>query len=76
MQDMLFDIYVALKEIALLNVFPVAASDLPSAGQFDVEVVITSSDDAISMLPYAQQLVQAAEESGLFLFADTDLRSI
>jgi multidrug efflux pump len=26
------------------------------------------------MLPYAQQLVQAAEESGLFLFADTDLR--
>ncbi len=73
-QDMLFDIYAALKEIALLNVFPVAASDLPSAGQFDVEVVITSSDDAISMLPYAQQLVQAAEESGLFLFADTDLR--
>ena len=42
--------------------------------EFDVEVVITSSDDAISMLPYAQQLVQAAEESGLFLFADTDLR--
>jgi len=73
-QEMLFDIYGALKEIALLNVFPVAASDLPSAGQFDVEVVITSADDAATMLPYAKKLVRAAEESGLFLFADTDLR--
>jgi multidrug efflux pump len=73
-QDMLFDIYGALKEIVSLNVFPVAASDLPSAGQFDVEVVITSADDAATMLPYAKKLVRAAEESGLFLFADTDLR--
>ncbi|MEK9808736.1 MAG: efflux RND transporter permease subunit, partial [Halieaceae bacterium] len=73
-QDMLFDIYGALKEIASLNVFPVAASDLPSAGQFDVEVVITSSDDAATMLPHATALVKAVEESGLFLFADTDLR--
>ncbi|NCZ62425.1 MAG: efflux RND transporter permease subunit, partial [Cellvibrionales bacterium] len=40
----------------------------------DVEVVITSADDAATMLPYAKKLVRAAEESGLFLFADTDLR--
>ena len=26
------------------------------------------------MLPHAQALLQAAQESGLFLFADTDLR--
>ena len=66
--------YGALQEIPSLSVFPVADSDLPSPGQFDVEVAIASSDDAQTMLPYAQALVRAAKESGLFLFADTDLR--
>ena len=73
-QDMLFSMYGALQEIPSLSVFPVADSDLPSPGQFDVEVAIASSDDAQTMLPYAQALVRAAKESGLFLFADTDLR--
>ncbi len=73
-QNMLFPMYDALQEIPSLNAFPVAGSDLPAAGQFDVEVAIASSDDARTMLPYAQALVKAARESGLFLFADTDLR--
>jgi len=73
-QDMIFSIYGALKQIPSLNVFPIAGSDLPAAGQFDVEVAITSSDDAATMLGYAEQLVSAAEESGMFMFADTDLR--
>lgn len=73
-QDMLFSMYGALQEIPSLNAFPVADSGLPSAGQFDVEVAIASSDDAQTMLPYAQALVRAAKESGLFLFAETDLR--
>ena len=73
-QEMIFGVYGALKQIPSLNVFPIAGSDLPSAGQFDVEVAITSSDDAATMLGYANQLVSAAEESGMFMFADTDLR--
>lgn len=73
-QDMLFSMYGALQEIPSLNAFPVADSDLPSAGQFDVEVAIASSDNAQTMLPYAKALVRAAKESGLFLFVDTDLR--
>jgi len=74
LQDRVFEMYDDLKQIAPLNVFPIMDSSLPSAGQFDVEVVISSSDDAATMLPYAKQLVAAAQDSGLFLFADTDLR--
>lgn len=73
-QDRIFELYDALKEIPGLSVFAVNGSSLPSAGQFDVEVVVNSSDDAATMLPYAKALVTAAEESGLFMFADTDLR--
>ncbi|MCH1491352.1 MAG: efflux RND transporter permease subunit [Luminiphilus sp.] len=74
LQDMLFEMYSSLQNIPSLNAFPVSSSDLPAAGQFDVEVAIASSDDARTMLPHAQALLQAAKESGLFLFADTDLR--
>ncbi len=74
LQDRIFELYGALKEIPGLSVFAINDSSLPSAGQFDVEVVVNSSDDAATMLPYAKALVSAAEESGLFMFADTDLR--
>lgn len=73
-QEMIAQMYGALGEIASLDVFPIADSSLPSAGQFDVEVVITSADDAPTMLPHALALVEAAKASGMFLFADTDLR--
>lgn len=74
LQDRVFTLYDDLKQIPSLSVFPILDSSLPSAGQFDVEVAISSSDDAATMLGYAQQLVTAAEESGMFMFADTDLR--
>ena len=73
-QDKLFEMYDMLKQIPSLSVFPIADASLPSAGQFDVEVAITGPDDAATMLGYAQQLVSAAEQSGMFLFADTNLR--
>ncbi len=72
--DMMLGIYGELKAIATVNAFPVAESGLPTAGQFDVELVVTASDSPENMLIYAEQLVSAAEQSGMFLFADTDLR--
>ncbi len=47
---------------------------LPGAGQYDVELVVTSTDEGPEMAPYAGQLVGAAFGSGKFLFADTDLK--
>jgi len=72
--DIIFKAYEKLKSIPGINVFPVPEASLPSAGQFDVEVSITASKSAREMLPYAQALVAAAQNSGLFLYADTDLR--
>lgn len=66
--------FAALSQVAGLTTFPVLPSALPSAGRYDMEVVVMSSDSALEMLPYAQQLVAAARASGVFLFTDTDLR--
>jgi len=66
--------FAALSQVAGLTTFPVLPSALPSAGRYDMEVVVMSSDSAREMLPYAQQLVAAARASGVFLFTDTDLR--
>jgi multidrug efflux pump len=63
-----------LSQIAGLTTFPVLPSALPSAGRFDVELVVISPHRAQTMLPYARQLVGAAFGSGVFMFADTDLR--
>ncbi|MCZ6460248.1 MAG: efflux RND transporter permease subunit, partial [Gammaproteobacteria bacterium] len=66
--------FAALSQVAGLTTFPILPSALPSAGRYDMEVVVMSSDSALEMLPYAQQLVAAARASGVFLFTDTDLR--
>jgi multidrug efflux pump len=74
MQALQFEAYQMLKKLAKVNAFAVSESPLPTAGQFDVELAITSPDSARDMLPYALALVSAAQDSGLFMFADTDLR--
>ncbi|MEE4203668.1 MAG: efflux RND transporter permease subunit [Halieaceae bacterium] len=73
-EDMLFGIYGDLQSIPSVSAFPATESGLPTAGQFDVELVITASESPEEMLGYANQIVKAAEQSGMFLFADTDLR--
>ena len=64
----------ALSHVSGLTTFPILPSALPSAGRFDMEFVVMSSDTALEMLPYAQKLVNAARGSGVFMFTDTDLR--
>ena len=57
-----------------LEAFPVLPSALPTAGRFDVELVVMSGETPVDMLPHARALVDAAMATGLFLYADTDLR--
>ena len=57
-----------------LEAFPILPSALPTSGNFDVELVVMSGDEAIEMLPHARALVDAAMATGMFLYADTDLR--
>lgn len=66
--------FVGLSGIPSLKVFPVLPPPLPSAGNFDVELVVMGPDTPEQMLPYARELVGAAMASGQFMFADTELK--
>ena len=73
-QEMLPMAFGELSEVTGLTAFPMLPSALPSAGRFDMEFVVLSSDSAAEMLPYADRLMDRARETGIFLFVDTDLR--
>ncbi len=72
--DITFDANIRLLQIPEIRAFAIQPKPLPGAGQFGVELVITSADDAAEMAPYAGQLVGEAFASGMFMFADTDLK--
>jgi len=71
--EMLPEVTAQLSSITGLRVFPSLSSSLPSPGQSDVEMVVQSTDSYENMAAYAQQLVQAAQQSGQFLYANTNL---
>ena len=73
-QMMLPEIRNELAEVASVRAFPATNPALPTAGRFDVEVVVTASDSAEQMRPYALALVEKAQRSGLFLYFDTSLK--
>lgn len=68
------EIFGKLAMIPEVRAFPGLPPPLPGAGQFDVELMVTSTDSAERMAEYAGRLVGAAFGSGKFLYADTDLQ--
>jgi multidrug efflux pump len=66
--------YMRVAQIAGIRAFPILPPPLPGAGQFDVEMVVTSSAQPEEMLEISNALVGAAFGSGKFLFADSDLK--
>ncbi len=73
-QDLVPQAYQSLSAITGLNVMPMLPPALPSAGNFDIELVVKSPDSLVDMQPYAQKMVEAANASGHFIFAQTDLK--
>ena len=71
--ELLPQLFGELSQISGIKVLPVLFPALPTAGNFDVELVVQSQDDYETMQGYAQQLIGAAYQSGLFMFVDTDL---
>ena len=67
-------IYMNLVGNPGLDSLPILPPSLPTAGQFDVELVVKSPDSYEVMKGYMDQLVGTAFTSGQFLFADTDLK--
>ena len=57
-----------------LRVFPILSPPLPTAGQFEVELVVQSTESPKEMKAYANKLMAAGYQSGQFMFLNTDLQ--
>jgi multidrug efflux pump len=68
------DIFGKLSGVKDLRALPTLPKPLPGAGQFDVEFMVTSTEEAEQMAPYIGQLIGECFKSGKFLYADSDLK--
>jgi len=73
-QEILLEASGKLSGIAGVRVIPQVPQPLPGGGDFPVDLVISSTAEPDQLLEIANQLVQKAFASGLFLFADADLK--
>ena len=72
--EMRDEVFPKLMMVSGVRAFPALPPPLPGAGQFDVELMVTSTDEAEVMAEYAGKLIGAAFGSGKFLYADSDLK--
>jgi len=63
-----------LSQIAGVRVIPIVPPALPGGGDFPVDFVIASTAEPERLAEFAGQLVGKAFASGLFMFADADLK--
>jgi multidrug efflux pump len=73
-QQLLVESVPPLSKIPGIRVIPLTPPPLPGGGNFPVEFVILSAAEPKQLDIFAKQLVQKAFQSGLFIFADTDLK--
>lgn len=72
--DLYFDLFARLGRVNGLSLFPILPASLPTAGQFDIEMVVRANDDPVTMKKYADEIIAKANASGNFLFVNTDLK--
>src|SRR2546428_399673 len=63
-----------LSKIPGIRVISLIPPSLPGGGDFPVDLVIASTAEPEQLVTFANQLVQKAFKSGLFMFADADLK--
>ncbi len=63
-----------LSKIPGVRVIPLIPPALPGGGDFPVDFVIASTAEPEQLIEFANQLVGKAYASGLFIFADADLK--
>src|ERR1041384_6820329 len=73
-QQLLMESSGPLSQIAGIRVIPLTPPSLPGGGDFPVDFVIASAAEPQQLTEIANQLVQKAFQSGLFIFADSDLK--
>src|SRR5467141_4191995 len=73
-QQLLVESTGPLSKIPGIRVIPLTPPALPGGGSFPVDFVIASAAEPQQLLDFAKQLVGKAFASGLFIFADSDLK--
>ena len=73
-EQLLLETSPALAKIPGVRVIPMTPTPLPGGGQFPVDLVIASTAEPERLVEIANTLVGKAFASGLFLFADADLK--
>jgi multidrug efflux pump len=63
-----------LSKIPGIRVIPLTPPALPGGGNFPVDFVIASPGEPEQLVQFANQLVQKAMASGIFIYADSDLK--
>jgi len=73
-QQLQVELTAKVSRIPGVRVIPLVPPALPGGGQFPVDFVIASTREPQELLTFANQLVGKAFASGLFIFADSDLK--
>src|SRR5207253_163703 len=73
-QQLLVESTGPLSKIPGIRVIPLTPPALPGGGNFPVDFVIASAGEPEQLVQFANQLVQKAMASGIFIFADSDLK--
>jgi multidrug efflux pump len=73
-EQLLLEASGKLAEIPGIRVIPMTPAPLPGGGDFPVDFVIASTAEPEQLTQFAGEFVQKAFASGLFIFADADLK--
>jgi multidrug efflux pump len=73
-QQLLMEVSGPLSKIPALRVIPLVPQALPGGGDFPIDFVIASTAEPQQLAEFAKELVGKAFASGLFMFADSDLK--
>ena len=73
-QQLLVESTGPLSQIPGIRVIPLTPPALPGGGNFPVDFVIASAAEPQQLAELANQLVQKAMASGMFIFADVDMK--
>jgi len=73
-QQLLVESSAKLSKIAGIRVIPLTPPPLPGGGSFPVDFAIVSAAEPEQVSQLAEQIVQKAMASGMFIYADTDVK--
>ncbi len=73
-QQLLVESAAKLSKIPGIRVIPLDPPPLPGGGDFPVDFVIASTAEPKQLAAFANKLVGKAFQSGLFIYADSDLK--